>query len=165
MFHLISAFLIILFVLIDQLIKWAVKVHLMPLGSVTLIPNVIELKYVENSGAAFGSMSNNTFLLSVFTSVLIIGCMIALFSGKIKDRFLSICFVFIISGGLGNLIDRMFRGTRFFCGYVIDYINVLFVDFAVFNFADCLITVGCFAAVIYILFADKFKKKKEIKND
>ena len=158
MFQIFSALSIIILCVIDQLIKWAVKSYLVPLGRVTVIPGVVELKYVENTGAAFGSMSNSTFLLSIFTSVLIVGCLIALFCGKIKDRFLKICLILIISGGFSNLLDRMFRGSKFFCGYVIDYINVLFVDFAVFNFADCLITVGCFAAVIYILFAEKFKK-------
>ena len=161
MFQIFSALSIIVFCVIDQLIKLSVKNHLMPVGSVTVIPNILELKYVENTGAAFGSMSNSTFLLSVFTSVMIIACLVALLCGKIKDKVLKFCLILIISGGLSNLLDRMFRGEKFFCGYVIDYINVLFVDFAVFNFADCLITIGCFTAVIYILFAEKYKKNSK----
>ena len=160
MVQVISLLSIILLCLIDQLIKWFVKVHLVPLDSVTVIPGVLEWKYVENTGAAFGSLSDNTFLLSVVTSALILCCLAALLSGKIKDKVYVACMILITAGGLSNLIDRMFRGTVFFCGYVIDYINVLFVDFAVFNFADCLITVGCFAAIIYILIGDKLKKRK-----
>ncbi|MBQ7579738.1 MAG: signal peptidase II [Clostridia bacterium] len=165
MINLITAVSIITLCAVDQLIKLAVKNYLLPLGSVVIIPRVLELKYVENTGAAFGSMSNNTFALSVFTSALIIACLVALFSGKVKDKVLRVCLVMIVSGGMGNLLDRMFRGTKFFCGYVIDYINLLFVDFAVFNFADCLITVGCFVLIFYVLFADKFKKKKVKKDD
>ena len=61
------------------------------------------------------------------------------------------------------MLDRMFRSAKFMCGYVIDYINVLFVDFAVFNFADCLITVGCICMLIYALLFDK--KDKVNSND
>ena len=165
MIHILTAIFIILLCVIDQLIKLAVKTYLLPVESVSVIPKILELKYVENTGAAFGSMSNSTFALSVFTSVLILACLIALFSGKVKDKVLRFCLILIVSGGLGNLLDRMFRGTEFFKGYVIDYINVLFVDFAVFNFADICITVGCFVAIIYVLFADKFKTKKEKKDD
>lgn len=165
MIYFLTAVSISILCIIDQLIKWAVKTYLLPVGNVTLIPGVLELKYVENTGAAFGSMSNSTFALSVFTSALILACLIALFSGKLKDKVLRICLILIVSGGLGNLLDRMFRSEKFFCGYVIDYINVLFVDFAVFNFADILITVGCFVAMFYVLFADKYKKKKVKNND
>lgn len=165
MFVVVSILFIFFLCVIDQLIKWVVQIKLMPVGVIDFIPGILEWKYVENTGAAFGSMSNNTFLLSVITSILIIACLIVLFSGKIKDKFLSVCLILIVSGGLSNLLDRMFRGDKFFCGYVIDYINVLFVDFAVFNFADCLITVGSFMALFYILFEEKIKKRKSEKND
>lgn len=148
---------------IDQIIKAIVKVHLMPVGSISVIPGILEWKYIENTGAAFGSFSDNTLLLSVFTLVVIIGCFIALLSGKIKKKVYIVFIVMITSGGLSNLLDRMFRSAKFMCGYVIDYINVLFVDFAVFNFADCLITVGCICMLIYALLFDK--KDKVNSND
>lgn len=165
MIYFLTAISIIILCSIDQLIKMVVSKYLMPVGSANVIPGILELKYVENTGAAFGSMSNSTFALSVFTSVLIIVCLVALFSGKVKDKVIRVCLILIVSGGLGNLLDRMFRGTTFFCGYVIDYINVLFVDFAVFNFADCLITIGCFISVFYVLFAEKYRKNKVKKDD
>ena len=59
---------------------------------------------------------------------------------------MKISAVLIISGGLGNLIDRIFRGS------VIDYIEPLFVNFAVFNFADCLVTVGAAILIVYLIY-------------
>ena len=63
----------------------------------------------------------------------------------------------MISGGIGNIIDRIRLH------YVVDYIEPLFVDFAVFNFADCLITVGAFALIIYLII-DLIKDTKKSKN-
>lgn len=81
-------------------------------------------------------------------------------SGKLKSNYLLVCFILIISGGVGNLIDRIFRG------YVIDYIEVLFVQFAVFNFADILVTCGAGLLIAWLLVtgiqdskAEKLKEK------
>ena len=60
----------------------------------------------------------------------------------------------IVSGGLGNLIDRIFRG------YVVDFIDVQFMNFAVFNFADILVTVGAIAIMIYVI-VDMFRDRKK----
>ena len=99
MFIVVSILSIISLCAIDQLIKWIVQIKLMPVKVIDFIPGILEWKYVENTGAAFGSLSNNTFLLSVITSIMIIACLIALFSGKIKDKFLSVCLVLVVSGG------------------------------------------------------------------
>ena len=72
------------------------------------------------------------------------------------------CLTLIISGGLGNIIDRLFRGGR-----VVDYLDLQLFDFAIFNFADCCVTIGAALLLIYILFFDKSGKKyqNEIKAD
>lgn len=132
-------------VAIDQIIKLVVLKYLAPVGSHTLIENFISLTYVENTGAAFGSFSSHTVLLSIFTAVVLIVGLIYLLSGKIKSKLLYVCISMIIAGGIGNLIDRIFRG------FVVDYIEPLFVNFAVFNFADMLVTVGAFIMIIYLL--------------
>ena len=165
MIRVVSVLMIAVLTAVDQLIKWIVEKNLMPVGRMDFIPNFIEWKYVENTGAAFGSLSNNTDLLSIFTIIIILVCFVVLMSGKIKDKFYYICGVLIVSGGLGNLIDRIFRGDKLLNGYVIDYINLLFMDFAVFNFADCLICIGCIMMIIYVIFEDKIKKKKGKNRD
>ena len=160
MIRVVSVIAIAVLTVIDQFIKWIVEKNLMPIGRQDFIPGFIEWKYVENTGAAFGSLSDNTVLLSVFTLIVIFVCFIGLLTAKTKDKLFYICGALIVSGGLGNLIDRVFRGEEMLNGYVIDYINLLFMDFAVFNFADCLICVGCVLMIIYVLLEDIMKKKK-----
>ena len=70
------------------------------------------------------------------------------------------CLTLIISGGLGNIIDRLFRGGR-----VVDYLDLQLFDFAIFNFADCCVTIGAALLLIYILFFDKSGKKSQADNN
>ena len=141
----------------DQIIKHFVLLYLKPVGSVSVINGFLEWNYVENTGAAFGSFSGNTTLLSVITAVIILAGIAAILLKKIKNKYLLITATIIIAGGLGNLIDRIFRG------YVIDFIKVLFIDFPVFNFADILVTCGSFMLITYLIidiYNDSRKKQK-----
>lgn len=131
---------------IDQIIKFIVLKHLEPIGSITVIDKVLSLTYVENTGAAFGSFSGYTRVLSVFTALVLIVGLIYLLSGKIQSKVVYWGLTLIIAGGAANLIDRVGRH------FVIDYIDPLFVKFAVFNFADILVTVGAFIVIIYLLY-------------
>lgn len=141
----------------DQIIKYFVLLYLKPVGSVSVINDFLEWNYVENTGAAFGSFSGSTTLLSVITAVIILASIAAILLKKIKNKYLLVTATIIIAGGLGNLIDRIFRG------YVIDFIKVLFIDFPVFNFADILVTCGSFMLIAYLIidiYNDSRKKQK-----
>lgn len=138
----------------DQLIKLVVERNLQPIGTAEFINGFIGWNYVRNTGAAFGSFSQSTTLLTVVTGAVILAGIILIATKKIKSKFYLTCAVLIISGGLGNLIDRIFRG------YVIDFIDVQFADFAVFNFADILVTVGSIALMIYVI-VDIFRDRKK----
>ncbi len=138
----------------DQLIKLVVERNLQPIGTAEFINGFIGWNYVRNTGAAFGSFSQSTTLLTVVTGAVILAGIILIATKKIKSKFYLTCAVLIISGGLGNLIDRIFRG------YVIDFIDVQFTDFAVFNFADILVTVGSIALMIYVI-VDIFRDRKK----
>lgn len=133
-------------VVLDQLIKYFAVVHLEPIGSFPLLDGILQLSYVENTGAAFGSFSNYTVLLSVFTGLVLLGGFVYLLSGKCKPILVYISVILILAGGAGNLIDRVFRG------FVVDYIEPLFINFAVFNFADMLVCVGAAILIIYLLY-------------
>ncbi len=128
----------------DQVIKFIVERYLQPVGTAEFINGFIGWSYVRNTGAAFGSFSESTTLLSVVTGVVLLIGIILIATKKIKSRFCLTCAVMIISGGLGNLIDRIVKG------YVVDFIDVQFADFAVFNFADILVTVGSIALMVYV---------------
>lgn len=137
----------------DQVIKFIVERYLQPVGTAEFINGFIGWNYVRNTGAAFGSFSENTTLLSVVTGVVLLIGIILIATKRIKSKFYLTCAVMIISGGLGNLIDRIVKG------YVVDFIDVQFTDFAVFNFADILVTVGSIALMIYVI-VDIFRDRK-----
>lgn len=142
----------------DQLIKLAVLASSLVSGGIyTVIPDVLQLRYVENTGAAFSLFSDKTEMLSVFTAVVLLAGFVLIFTNKIKSKLVLTSVVMLMGGGLGNLIDRVFRH------FVVDYIEVLFVDFAVFNFADCFVTVGEFILIGYLLYdiIKDFKKGRQ----
>ena len=140
--------IIALLVVSDQLIKAVMLLWLKPMGSFMLVKGFLQFYYVENTGAAFSMLSGEfgrRFFI-IFTVIAIAAGLYLLISGRLKSPVLKISAVLIISGGLGNLIDRIFRGS------VIDYIEPLFVNFAVFNFADCLVTVGAAILIVYLIY-------------
>lgn len=150
---LISIIVIAALTAVDQIIKFFVERDLQPVGEKAFIDGFIGWQYVRNTGAAFGSFSNSTMILTIFTAILLIAGTAALLMGKIKNTFYRVCAVIIIAGGLGNLIDRIFRG------FVVDYIEVQFMNFAIFNFADILVTCGAFMIMGYTVY-DIIKEQK-----
>ena len=160
MFQTVSLLIIAVLTAIDQLTKYVAVSTVKVNGPSEFLFGLFQFRYVENTGAAFSSFSDNTLLLTVLTVIILLACLILLCSRKIKSLFVNICLILVISGGVGNVIDRIIYG------YVVDFIEPLFIDFAVFNFADCCITVGAFMLIgyeIYGLISEK--KKKADKND
>lgn len=154
----ISTVVIFVLVGIDQGIKMLVDLYLKPIGSQMLIPGFLQLRYLENDGAMMGMMGGKTAVMTVLAVICMVAVLVVIYSGWLTSKTDYICVVLIAAGGFGNIIDRVFRG------YVIDYIEVLFVDFYIFNFADCLITCAAFTIIfyqIYCLIKDR-RKKKEI---
>ena len=145
---------IALLTVIDQIIKYVVDLYLKPIGMADFIPGV-RLNYLENTGAAFGSLTGNTVLLSVLTAVVLVALLIALGKKFFGSKILHWAVALIAAGGIGNLIDRVFRE------YVIDYFEFTFFKFPVFNFADCLVTVGAVIAIVYLMYDIIVTAKKE----
>ena len=146
---------------VDQLIKYYVDLRLKPVGTVPFIEGFMQFSYYENDGAMMGMMSGKTLTMTILAVICLVVIMFVIFSGKVKLGVDYCCIVLMMSGGLGNIIDRIFRG------YVIDYIEVLFIDFYIFNFADCLVTVAAallIANQIYEIFKEN-KAKKEKATD
>ena len=142
----------IVLVAADQLIKlWAVRV-LMPVGTMDFIRfndlEILGLKYCENTGAAFSSFSGAKWFLIILVSVMLVGLLIFTVRYKYKRPFFMISSVMIISGGLGNLIDRVRQG------YVVDYLDVKLFNFAVFNFADVCVVLGAVFMLIWLFFIE-----------
>lgn len=151
-----SLFVIVILIGIDQIIKYVVDLKLKNAPAVVVIDKVLQFNYLENDGAMMGFMGGKTVVMTVLAALCLIVMLAVVFTGLIKDPIDFWCSVFMLAGGMGNIIDRVFRG------YVIDYIEVLFVDFYIFNFADCLITVAAFALIfyqIYLIVKDSESKK------
>lgn len=110
----------------------------------------MHLRYLENNGAAFSMLSGNRGFLIVFPCIMIAVCFYALHRLGKTHRWLYAALPLIAAGGIGNLIDRMFRG-----GKVVDYFDFQLCNFAVFNFADICVTVGVIVMLIGILFLEK----------
>ncbi len=151
-------------VLLDQLIKYAVTLYLQPVLVFELIPGVFRLRYVENTGAIFGSFSSSTLILTVFSALLVGATLYLLITKRVTSKYVFFCLLMMASGGVGNLVDRIRLG------YVVDFLEPTFINFAVFNFADCLITVGAVMLIVYLIrdTVMEMKKNKTVlpaKND
>ena len=160
MIQIVSLAVIAVLTAADQLIKYFVVTYLKPIGEKLIIPGVLRFTYVENDGAMMGLFGGKAQVMMWITVVIIAVLLVLLLFKKIKFGFNYCCLVAIIAGGIGNLIDR------FRLGFVVDYIDVLFVKFYVFNFADCLVTVGAFLIIGYQIYEiiRETKGKKEKQN-
>jgi len=141
----------------DQLSKILVLEHIPLFSQVDVIPGLVHLTYVQNTGAAFSSFQGMRWLFVVIF-VLFTAAVIWEFSKK-RMPFTTLerwCIVCVYAGGLGNMIDRLRLG------FVVDMIEVEFIRFPVFNVADCFITCGCILLLIHlILFNKEFWKEEK----
>lgn len=142
-----NIFKIIVLVIIDQLIKLIVLNTIAKTGeSISIIPNFLQLTYVENFGGAFGIFMTRILLIGI--NLLIIFVVIKLLTNKKYDfdNKAKLGFSLILAGGIGNLIDRIFRG------YVIDYMDITqILNYPVFNFADICIVIGVILIMVMII--------------
>lgn len=136
--------------ILDQLSKLLVVQHIPYHGFMQAIPGLFSLTYTHNTGAAFSTMEGQFWLFGLIFLVFTAAFVAELGWHKLgltkpEQWFLAA----IWGGGLGNMIDRVFRG------YVVDMINLEFMTFPVFNVADCFITCGCIALMVSLLFFNK----------
>lgn len=148
----LSIFIMILTVALDQLTKWLTVLHLTD-GPLKLIPEVLHLTYVENRGAAFGMLADHRWIFLVLSAVAIGAMLIFLIVKRPKDKLLLCSLSLVAGGGIGNMIDRFARG------FVVDMIDVTFINFYVFNVADSAVCIGCGLLILYMIL-DEVKKKK-----
>lgn len=147
---------ITLLVICDQFVKNLVVLNI-PLGKeIVLIDNFFSLTYVRNYGAGFSILQNEKTFLSICSIVAIIGLSYLLITTKKKDTFSIVSYLLIISGAIGNLIDRIRLG------YVVDFLDFLIFgyDYPVFNIADSFITIGCFLLIIKVIMENRNARNK-----
>ena len=127
----------------DQVTKALVVAHIPLGGHVDFLPGVLDFTYLRNTGAAFSSFEGMQWMFALIFLVFTGALFYEYFRKKLPfSSFERWMIAAIYAGGLGNMIDRLRLG------YVVDMIETLFVDFPVFNVADCFITCGCIALFI-----------------
>jgi len=143
----------------DQLSKYLVVQNIPLYSDVPVINGLFHLTYVQNTGAAFSMFQGMQWMFLVLFAILTVVVVWDFAKQHMPftqlERWLIVC---IYGGGLGNMIDRVRLG------YVVDMIEVEFMDFAVFNVADCFITCGCILLMLHLIFFNKEFWKDERKK-
>ncbi|KAJ53406.1 signal peptidase II [Clostridium tetanomorphum] len=149
--------IIILGIILDRLTKiWATK-ELSSGENIVIIKDFFQFSYLENNGAAFGIFRDKSVFLITITLVVVIGIIVYLFRYKPQSKLLRMSLAFVISGAIGNLIDRIQYK------YVVDFISLHYKDayyFPIFNIADILVTLGTLLLALFVIKEDEYGEKR-----
>ena len=155
----IWALVIIIGIVLDQSTKMLIKTSMELFQSIPVIKGFFDIYYVTNSGGAWSILADHTWLLTLISCIMV-GAM-TWYMIKNRDKFVKFSLSLIISGAVGNLIDRISNGK------VVDFLafDIFGYDFPTFNVADILVVVGTFALCAYIIFFyDKAETRRKEKN-
>ena len=149
--------IVVLGVLADYFTKLIAVNRLKGEDPVPFLPGILRFSYVENPGAAWGMFANHRWVFMVFSALAIV--VIAIYLIK-RDPPILLCvsLSLILSGGIGNMIDRTFRGV------VVDFIEFYLFSFPVFNVADCLVVIGSGLLIVWLILDTVHERKKAKQN-
>ena len=161
-------FFMLFLVVVDQVSKYLANTHLNGKNELIIINKVLSLYYLDggNRGAAWGMFSGKIVMFIIFTiiAIFVISIFMRNIYGLIVEtdrnlfRGLNVCMALLMSGAVGNLIDRVVHN------YVIDFIYIKFIDFPIFNIADMAVVIGVGLIILEIVFEDYIDGKKKIRN-
>ena len=135
---------------LDQWTKFLVVENIPLYGHMDAIPGLFSLTYTQNTGGAWSMMEGMIWLFVLIFALFTAGLIYEFINKKLGlTTFERWCVVAIFGGGLGNMIDRLRLG------YVVDMIRLEFMNFPIFNVADCFITCGCIALMVHLVFFNK----------
>lgn len=160
--YILAALCGILIIGADRYTKIFISANYTLAESHDFIPGVIDITYVRNTGAAWGMLSDKTWLLISITAVVMLICFALILKYGTSNKLLFWAMILVLSGGVGNMIDRIFYG------YVVDFLHFTFwPDFPVFNLADCAIVLGAVLLAVYFIISlyeeqkERHRKKEE----
>lgn len=145
MAYIIAVIFAVLMIGVDQLSKYLIEQNIALYESIPVIDKVLNFTYIRNEGAVFGILQDMRWLLISLTAIILVVCLGLVIKKAFKSRMMNWAIMIILAGGIGNMIDRIFRG------YVVDFIDVQFVDFYIFNIADCCVVVGVVLIFLYFI--------------
>lgn len=154
----LAAIIAIFAVIADQISKYIVVQNIEYRGEVPFINGFMSFYHTRNTGAAFSMLSDKPWVFMVFSVIAMAIIILLLVKEYRRHVLLNISLAMVLGGGIGNMIDRIRLE------YVVDFFRFDFVDFAIFNVADCFITVGAILLGVYIVFFDA-KVEKRIKAE
>jgi signal peptidase II len=143
---------------LDQLTKWLAVTFLQGNPSVPIIPEALQLTYLENRGAAFGMLANNRWVFLIISTVGILAVLGYMLIKRPTSKILCLALSFIVGGGIGNMIDRVLLG------YVVDFIDFCLINFAIFNVADSFVCVGAGLLSLWVIL-DTIAEEKRLKAE
>ena len=139
-------------ILLDQMTKrWAAG-SLQGHEDIILIRGVLQLRYIENHGAAFGILKDSRMffiILTIIFAVVITAVYVSYYKKNSASTALVLLYSFLMAGAAGNLIDRVIHG------FVVDFIYFSLIDFPVFNVADIYITCSCVLIIVFVFLSEK----------
>ena len=141
----------IVWVALDQGVKFLVRAAIPLHTSQTFIPGLFDLTYIRNTGAAFSILRSQTWLLTVLSGVAVVVLLVLLLRRAIPSKLGMLSLSLLLAGAAGNFIDRLAFG------YVTDMFQTTFMNFPVFNVADIGVVVGGFFLVLAVLTAKEEK--------
>ncbi len=145
----------LLVLVLDQLVKVWVRENIPLHGQQSFLPGLVELTYVQNTGAAFSLFSKHTWILAIISGIAAAAILVLLLKKVLPGAMGRVALALVLGGAIGNLIDRVLLG------YVVDMFNLQFMGFAVFNVADIGVTCGGVLLCVYVLFFWKGGSKKQ----
>ncbi len=146
-------------IILDQISKFMITSSFSVGQGTEIIKGVLDFVYVRNEGAAFGMLQGARVFFIVITLAAITAAVIYILKARPKSALELLALAFISGGAIGNFIDRLILG------YVRDFIAVTFIDFPVFNIADCFVCIGAGLYILYTLLDTVKAKNKDEKAD
>lgn len=138
----------VILIAFDQFTKYFAVLQLKNQSPVILVQKVFQLQYLENSGAAFGMLEGKKFFFLAVTIVFLIAACFIFYKLPLDKKFkpLRVVLVFLASGAIGNMIDRLLHN------YVIDFFYFEIINFPIFNVADIYVTLSAITLFVLLLF-------------
>ena len=150
----LAAIIAIVAVILDQISKYIVVQNIGLYETVPFIKGFMSFYHTRNTGAAFSMFSDKRWVSMVFSFISMGLIVYMLIQEYRRHPLMNISLGMVLGGGVGNMIDRIRLG------YVVDFFHTDFIDFAVFNVADCFITVGAVLLAVYVIFFEPRVEKK-----
>lgn len=157
--NIIAAAVVILLVALDQFTKYLVVLNMQLGESIPLIDGVFQLRYIRNEGAAWSILEGKQIVFIILTPIVIffLAKMFVTLPEEKKFKPVRVILVFLTSGAIGNLVDRIWGGEVLFKGGVVDFFDFCLINFPVFNVADIYVSLSVVALFVLMIF--KYKEE------